>query len=71
MSDFLQAASAILRAGWQCVASVEYPGTGIPIATILIGAVLVGIGFKVIQLVLGVTGISVLLSSVPKKHDDK
>lgn len=51
--DFFSAAAAVLSAGWQAITAINYPGTSLPIAAILVGAFSAAFSLRVIGYVLG------------------
>lgn len=48
MTPFVQAVQCLFENTWAVVTSVEYPGTGIPIAAILVGVFLAGLAIKIL-----------------------
>lgn len=56
MSDLLSVIECVFSNTWRMVVSVEYPGTGVPIAAILIGVFLIGIVLRFLSSVLGSGG---------------
>lgn len=51
--EFVQAVECLFSNIWMVVTSVEYPGTGIPVAAIAVGAFLAIISIKIIRSILG------------------
>ena len=51
--EFIQAVECLFSNVWMMVTSVEYPGTGIPVAAIAMGALLAIISIKIIRSSLG------------------
>lgn len=47
--EFIQIAECLFSNVWNVVLSVEYPGTGVPVAAILVGVFLVGVSIRVIH----------------------
>lgn len=56
MSDFISVIECVFSNTWRMVTSVEYPGTGVPIAAICIGVFLIGLALRIIASVLGSGG---------------
>jgi len=46
---FLEAAQGLLKLSWQMLTSVKYPGTNIPIASIVLGAFCVVLSLRFIS----------------------
>lgn len=56
MSDFVSVIECLFSNTWRAVTSVEYPGTGVPIAAILIGVFIIGLAIRIISSILGSGG---------------
>lgn len=56
--EFLQVAECLFSNIWNMVVSVEYPGTGVPVAAIFVGVFLIGISIKIIHSILSSGGSS-------------
>ena len=52
MTVFFEAAQALFTAGWTMLRQVTFPGTGMPIIVILIGAFVLVFGIKILAYVL-------------------
>ena len=50
---FFDAAGLVMRAGWQAITSINFPGTGLPIASIFIGAFLVVLSLRLVGVMIG------------------
>lgn len=48
---FIQCAECIFSNVWSLVTSVEYPGTGIPIAAIFVGVFLIGLAIRLLHVI--------------------
>ena len=55
-SDFISVIECVFSNTWRMVTSVEYPGTGVPIAAILVGVFLIGLVLRIVSSVLGSGG---------------
>ena len=51
--EFIQAVECLFSNVWMLITSVEYPGTGIPVAAIAVGACLAFVSVKIIRSILG------------------
>lgn len=49
--EFIQVVECLFSNVWNFVVSIEYPGTGVPVAAILVGVFLVGISIKIIHVI--------------------
>lgn len=47
--EFLQVAECLFSNIWRLVTSIEYPGTGVPVAAIFVGVFLIGLSIKIIH----------------------
>lgn len=47
--EFLQVAECLFSNIWALVTSVEYPGTGVPVAAIFVGVFLIGLSIGIIR----------------------
>ena len=47
--EFLQIAECLFSNIWSMVTSVEYPGTGVPVAAIFVGVFLIGLSIRIIH----------------------
>ena len=54
--EFIQIAECLFSNIWRLVVSVEYPGTGIPVAAIFVGAFLVVVAIKIIHSIFSSSG---------------
>lgn len=52
-SPFMQCVQCIFENTWDMVKSVEYPGTGVSIAAIVIGVFLAGLAIRIIGYIFG------------------
>lgn len=50
--EFIQVVECLFSNVWALVTSVEYPGTGMPVAAIFVGAFLMVVSIKIIRSVL-------------------
>ena len=56
MPPFIEAVECLMYNVWTLVTSVEYPGTGIPVAAIFVGAFLAVVAVKIVHSVLNSGG---------------
>ena len=56
--EFIQVVECLFSNVWNFVVSIEYPGTGVPVAAILVGVFLIGLSIKIIHSIFGSGGSS-------------
>lgn len=54
--EFLQLVECLFSNVWNLVVSIEYPGTGVPVAAILVGVFLIGLSIAIIRSIFGSGG---------------
>ena len=54
--EFLQIVECLFSNVWNFVVSIEYPGTGVPVAAILVGVFLIGLSIAIIRSIFGSGG---------------
>ena len=53
---FIECSECLFYNVWSVVTSVEYPGTGLPIAAIMIGVFVIGLSIRIIRSILSSGG---------------
>ena len=69
MNDFLQVTQALFRGAWSMLVAINFPGTELSVAYILVGAFMAGVSLRVIKYLLNYRPNH--LSDIPKRPWEK
>ena len=69
MNDFLQVTQALFGGAWSMLVTINFPGTELSVAYILVGAFMAGVSLRVIKYLLNYR--SSHLSDIPKRPWEK